>query len=108
MIRLALLLLPVLWVVSGCATHFVRENDGQVDLYLKAPQAREVLFASSLDGFTPRPARQEGSRTWRITLPKEGEFRYFYLVDGGFLLPDCPCRERDDFGSFNCLYRPGQ
>jgi hypothetical protein len=41
-----------------------------------------------------------------MTVPKGGEFRYFYLVDGKIHLPDCPYREMDDFGSYNCLYKP--
>jgi hypothetical protein len=41
-----------------------------------------------------------------MTVPKSGEFRYFYLVDGRIYHPDCQYREMDDFGSYNCLYKP--
>jgi hypothetical protein len=91
---------------SGCAGHFYREEAGLMHLYLKENHAREVFFASSLDGFYPHRANKTGSGTWEITVPNTGEFRYFYLVDGSVRLPECPRREKDDFGSCNCLYKP--
>lgn len=103
------LLLPGLWMiffVAGCTGHFYREEPGRVHLYLREGHAAEVSFASSLDGFELHRIEKTGSKTWQITLPKTGEFRYFYLVDGKIHLPDCPLREMDDFGTYNCLYKP--
>jgi len=103
--RYFLPLLAAAFFVSGCAGHFYREDGGLVHLYLKENHAREVLFASSRDGFLPHRTKKTGSGVWEITVPNTGEFRYFYLVDGVVRLPECPCREKDDFGSYNCLYK---
>ena len=106
MMRLLLPALSMIVFVTGCAGHFYREEAARVHLFLKDSHAAEVRFASSLDGFELHRIEKRGSGTWQITLPKTGEFRYFYLVDGRIHLPDCPLREMDDFGSSNCLYRP--
>ena len=105
MIRLFPPILSVALFITGCAGHFYREEAGRVQIYLRNSRASAVHFVSSLDGFEPHPIAKTNSDTWRITLPKSGEFRYFYLVDGKIHLPDCPYREMDDFGSYNCLYK---
>ena len=105
MIRLFPPILSVVLFITGCAGHFYREEAGRVQIYLRNSRASAVHFVSSLDGFEPHPIAKTNSDTWRITLPKSGEFRYFYLVDGKIHLPDCPYREMDDFGSYNCLYK---
>ncbi|MDA8123668.1 MAG: hypothetical protein M0009_00570 [Deltaproteobacteria bacterium] len=97
-------ILTPLFLLAGCATHYYREEANNLQVYLEDGQAREVQFASSLDGFTLRRPEKTDAKTWRITLPKVGEFRYFYVIDGKVRLPDCPYREMDDFGSLNCLY----
>jgi len=104
--RLLLSVLSAGLFVAGCAGHFYREEADRVHIYLRDSRAAEVLFASSLDGFNLHRAEKAGSKMWQITVPKT-EFRYFYLVDGSIRLPDCPYREKDDFGSYNCLYKPG-
>ena len=100
--------LSALLFLTGCAGHFYREEADRVHLYLKEGRAAEVLFASSLDGFEPHRAEKTGSNTWKITVPKAEEFRYFYWIDGRVYLPDCPQRELDDFGSYDCLYKAGR
>ena len=106
MIRLFPPILSVVLFITGCAGHFYREEAGRVQIYLRNSRASAVHFVSSLDGFEPHRIAKTSSDTWEITLPKSGEFRYFYLVDGKIHLPDCPYREMDDFGSYNCLYKP--
>jgi len=105
MIRLFPPILSVVLFITGCAGHFYREEAGRVQIYLRNSRASAVHFVSSLDGFEPHSIAKTNSDTWGITLPKSGEFRYFYLVDGKIHLPDCPYREMDDFGSYNCLYK---
>ncbi len=46
------------------------------------------------------------SETWRVTLPGEYEFTYFYMIDGKPFLPPCRFTEKDDFGSENCIFVP--
>jgi hypothetical protein len=92
--------------IAGCAGHFYREEAGRVHIYLRDSRASAVHFASSLDGFDQHRIERVDSKTWHIVLPATEEFRYFYLIDGRVHLPDCPYRERDDFGTYNCLYTP--
>ena len=106
MMRFLLSVLLAGFFVAGCAGHFYREEADRVQLYLKDSHAAEVHFASSLDGFDLHRIEKAGSKMWQISVPKTGEFRYFYLVDGRIHLPDCPYREKDDFGAYNWLYIP--
>jgi hypothetical protein len=39
-------------------------------------------------------------------VPKDVEFRYFYIVDGVVYVPLCTSEEYDDFGSEICIYVP--
>jgi len=105
MMRFLMPALSAVFFFAGCAGHFYREEADRVHLYLKDSHATEVRFASSLDGFDLHPVEKVGSRTWQITVPKMGEFQYFYQVDGRIHIPDCRYREKDDFGSYNCLYK---
>ncbi len=107
MMRLLLSVLSAVFLAAGCAGHYYREEAGRVHLYLKDNRAAEVDFASSQDGFVLHRTDKVDSETWKMTVTKTGEFRYFYWVDGRIHLPDCPYREEDDFGSYNCLYKAG-
>jgi len=107
MMRFLLPVLSAVFFVTGCAGHYYREEAGRVHLYLKESAAAEVVFASSLDGFVLHRTKKVDSEIWKTTVPKTGEFRYFYVVDGRIHLPDCPYREEDDFGLYNCLYKAG-
>lgn len=107
MMRLLAPALAAVILLSGCAGHFYRGEPDRVRLYLKDDKAGEVLFASSFDGFALHPARKADSGAWEATVPIRGEFRYFYRVDGRTHVPECAIREKDDFGSFNCVYLPG-
>jgi len=99
-------LLIAIWVAcSGCATHYYKQHTDMVTLYLKAPNAGNVQFASSLDEFKLHQAKKMRNQTWEVSVPLVAEFRYFYLVDGSVHLPDCRIREKDDFGSENCLFQ---
>ena len=99
-------IISAVFFITGCAGHFYLEEAGRVQIYLRNNRASVVHFVSSLDGFEPHPIAKTNSDTWQITLPRRSEFRYFYLVDGKIHLPDCLFREMDDFGSYNCLYKP--
>jgi hypothetical protein len=99
-------LLPLL--VSACArSHYYREKDGVVSFYLRQPEATEVLLACSLDRFQPHPAVRDKDGTWRLEITASSGFRYFYLVDGKVVVPECRLSEMDDFGARNCLYARG-
>jgi len=95
-----------LLLATGCATHYYRSNADSVTLYLKAPGARVVKLATSLDEFILHRVQSTGAGTWEITVPAAREFAYFYMVDGRFYLPDCELKETDDFGAQNCIFVP--
>jgi hypothetical protein len=99
-------ILVAITLSSGCAAHRIRESHGQAEFYLNLPPSRQVLFACSLDGFVLHEARRSWRSEWVAAVPAGKVFRYFYLVDGQVYLPPCPYREKDDFGSENCIYLP--
>ena len=95
--------------VFGCGPgHYVTlaRDSTSLCFFLDSPGARNVEFASSLDDYRGHAAFKNPSGLWEITLPAGAGFRYFYLVDGTFFLPDCRLKEIDDFGSQNCIYQP--
>lgn len=108
--RLFLLLGALVVLPAGCSgRHYTVPSDQGTHFYLEAPGAATVQFASSLDAYALHAAGRVGVTTWEITVPPgEVEFMYFYVVDGKIFLPECPFHENDDFGSKNCIYRPGE
>ena len=105
--RLLAILASISLILAGCAHHCVLVEADTVALSLTIPHAREVLFASSLDGYELHPARQKDNSVWVIQLPADRQFGYFYVVDGNVYIPDCSLTEHDDFGSRNCVFAPG-
>ena len=104
--KLFLLLVPLLFFGStGCATHYHKIQGNSLILYLEKPEASHVILACSLDGFEPREARKDGPR-WVVVLPSGVSFRYYYVLDKRIFIPSCPMKEKDDFGSENCIYDP--
>jgi hypothetical protein len=89
---------------SGCADHYYKKQEDGVRIYVKYPEAEQVFFLSSLDGYDKHEARKTDDKTWEILVHADYEFTYFYLVDGEPFLPACPLKERDDFGSENCIF----
>ena len=92
-------------LLGGCSTHYYRIQDDTLTLYLKKPGARQVFLACSCNNFVPRKARHEDSR-WVVSVSSRTTFRYFYIVDNQTYLPPCRMREKDDFGSENCIFEP--
>ncbi len=101
----------IIWILflclcCGCAAHYHRTDENGMTLYLRLPKAEKVILFSSLDGFSPYPAKRNNGK-WENALPADREFRYFYTVDGQIFIPACPLKEKDDFGLENCIYLPG-
>jgi len=91
--------------LSGCSPkHFVKKEASTLTFYLERPEAKRVQFATSLDHFTLHEAQQDRSGLWKIKVPMSSEFKYFYIVDGLIYIPECRFKEKDDFGTENCLY----
>jgi hypothetical protein len=94
---------------TGCAvsSQFGTGASGEVTLYLNAPDARSVVFLSSRDNYLGHALDRDADGLWVKKGLADEEFRYFYLVDGNVLIPDCRYREADDFGQVNCIHLPG-
>ena len=103
----SILFVCIALATAGCATHYHRVENGRAYLFLKAKKAESVLFASSVDRFQWRSADKISSDTWRVTLSADIPQSYIYLVDDRPVVPDCRFKEKDDFGSENCVYLPG-
>lgn len=76
---------------------------------LTAPDnTQKAILATSYDNFAPHVATRIGGRRWRVTLDICGEssdsLRYYTVIDGVIVIPDCHLREPDGFGGFNCVY----
>ena len=91
--------------LSACRSHYFRTESDHVVLILKYQEARNVVLFCSLDGFKPRTAKNI-SGNWESAVQAGEIFKYFYQVDGTLFVPDCPMKEKDDFGSENCIYDP--
>jgi hypothetical protein len=96
----------VLLFLAGCSSHSVKRGPEGLQFRLRAKDVRSVVLHCSLDGYLPRRASVEENGVWVVTVPAGHAFRYFYVVDGKVLTPDCRFKERDDFGNENCLYVP--
>ena len=106
MIRQMISIILVAWAVVGCANHSQKIKGGQVYLHLNDTSSRSAFFASSLDGFQRHPLTRQTKKTWLVTLPADREFTYFYIMDGQPFVPDCHYKEKDDYGSENCIFMP--
>ena len=101
------LLLFFILFAMGCAKqHSIQTTGDSLTLFFKDATAKEIYFASSVDNFRYQPALKGLRNVWRVTVPQQKEFAYFYIVDGIVTMPDCPNTVLDDFGSRNCLYVP--
>lgn len=94
-------------LLAGCTPHhFIVKQPSGLTVSLTLPEAREVLFASSVDSFRLHPLQKEDDEIWVVSNLADEEFRYFYLVDGQLYIPECELTENDDFGTANCIYQP--
>lgn len=97
----------LVFLVSGCApSHFIRTDARGVSLFLNIPEAREVLFAASIESFQVHQVEKNSKGLWVINDIANQEFKYFYIVDGKPYVPECRYSEKDDFGAKNCIYQP--
>ena len=107
--RLILQLAAISLGLAGCAaTHYHESQSERVTFYLRAPGAERVEFVSSLDAYNPHRASKLSGSRWAVAVATHAEFRYFYIVDGAVYLPECELYEKDDFGSRNCVFVPGE
>jgi hypothetical protein len=91
---------------TGCAVQQYKIVNHKLNIYLKNRKAEEVFIHTSIDEYAPRKALKDESGLWVAVLPADREFKYFYVIDGEVFIPECNMREKDDFGSVNCVYIP--
>jgi len=104
--RIFLISCCIIIFLAGCSCHYYKVNNDTVHIYLKNQDAEIVYFASSVDGYEMHEAKRVGRKTWEVTVPANVEFRYFYIINGTVYVPSCQYKEKDDFGSENCLFVP--
>lgn len=104
--KLAIVTLMLFVGLCGCTTHYYRINGSKIHLYLIKPKVKDVYFASSLDGYELHRAEQKNNSMWEVAVPSGAEFSYFYMADGVLMIPPCMYKEKDDFGSENCIFIP--
>ena len=104
--RLAAFSIILVISLLGCSQHYYRRQGNLLNFYLNHAEAKVVLFACSADGYETHRAARVNDTTWKISVPAAGEFTYFYIVDGKVFQPPCPLSEKNDYGSFNCLFVP--
>jgi hypothetical protein len=102
--KISAFIVCLLTLCSGCADHYYKTQEDGVRIYLKSPEAQQVFFLLSLDGYEKHEARKTDDKTWEILVRADSDFKYFYIVDGEPFLPACPLKEKDDFGSENCIF----
>ena len=103
--KIGIFLLGMCLFMAGCSSHYYKTNGSEVAMYLKKPDAENARFVCSLDDYEPREVREVDGK-WVVTLPADSAFRYFYILDGSAFVPPCRLKEKDDFGSENCIFEP--
>jgi hypothetical protein len=107
MIKFLTAVAAFLIILSGCVNNYYYQiRDDQLHIYFHEPKAEKVIFLSSLDHFEPHETIKNGKGIWEITVPSGLTFEYFYIVDGTLSIPTCSQKQKDDFGSENCVYIP--
>lgn len=105
--KIFLLVLSIfMFCTAGCAVQQYKIVNQELHIYLKNKEAEEVYLHTSIDEYAPREISKDESGLWVATLPADAEFKYFYVIDGEVFIPECSMKEKDDFGSMNCVYIP--
>jgi len=100
--RFILILFFVLMI--GCKSHFHEIRKNRLYFYLRHPDARSVQFRCSVDGFKAHPAKKSNDDFWEVSVPNTSEMTYFYIIDDDVFLPSCQFKEKDDYGTENCIF----
>lgn len=94
-------------LLFGCQSHFYKVKEDKLYFNLHHPEARSVQLRCSFDGYKTHPAKKINDHMWEVSVPLTSEFAYFYVVDDEVFLPYCRLKEKDDFGSENCIFVSG-
>jgi len=103
----SVLVLAALFLLSGCAAHFYRVEGETVHFYLRNSDTTTVLFASSLDGYKFHEAKRVKKGVVAGDCPRRERIQIFLCHKRRGIFAPCELKEKDDFGSENCIYSPG-
>jgi hypothetical protein len=107
MLRAFIIISAALVILSGCVNNYYYQiKDDQLHIFFHEPKANKVFFLSSLDQFELHETIKNEKGLWEISVPAGKTFEYFFIVDGTCSIPACDQKEKDDFGSENCIYMP--
>jgi hypothetical protein len=109
MIKVFIIFFAALIILSGCVNNYYYQIKGdELHIFFHEPKAGKVLFLSSLDQFELHETVKNEKGLWEISVPSGRAFEYFIIVDGTLTIPTCYQKQKDDFGSENCVYTPGE
>jgi hypothetical protein len=107
-IRAMLMLSAAAGIAAGCLPLPAAIHPGhEIRITLDRPEAKEVIFLSSLNRYEPVLMNKTFWGTWEIILPQDKAFDYFFRVDGSPYTPECRLQQTDDWGGRQCIYSPG-
>jgi len=105
-IRTLIILAAAAWIITGCRPIRALPPGHEVHIALDLPEAKEVIFLSSLNRYEPVLMKKTFFGTWEIHLPEDIAFEYFFRVDGSPYTPECRLQQTDDWGGRQCIYSP--
>jgi hypothetical protein len=103
-----MIMLAAAWALPGCLSLPMSHSGNEVRITVDLPEAKEVIFLSSLNRYEPVSMNKSFFGTWEIHLPDDKAFDYFFRVDGSPYTPDCRLQQKDDWGGHQCIYSPGE
>ncbi len=105
-IRTLIILAAAAWIITGCRPIRALPPGHEVHIALDLPEAKEVIFLSSLNRYEPVLMKKTFFGIWEIHLPEDIAFEYFFRVDGSPYTPECRLQQTDDWGGCQCIYSP--
>ena len=105
-IRTLIILAAAAWIITGCRPIRALHPDHEVRIALDLPDAKEVIFLSSLNRYERVLMKKTFFGIWEIHLPEDIAFEYFFRVDGSPYTPECRLQQTDDWGGRQCIYSP--
>jgi hypothetical protein len=105
-IRTLIILAAAAGIITGCRPIRALHPSHEVRLFLDLPEAKDVIFLSSLNRYKPVLMKKTFFGIWEIHLPDDIAFEYFFRVDGNPYTPECRLQQTDDWGGRQCIYSP--
>ena len=106
-IRILIILAAAAGTLAGCLPLPALQPGHELRITIDLPEAKEVLFLSSLNRYEPVSMRKTFFGPWEIHLPEDKTFDYFIRVDGSPYTPECRLQQTDDWGGRQCIHIPG-